>query len=543
MNKLNGNSQTNTGTRSTVNNIYTLASSLVSTLLAAGLFLFAVSPVLAGDAGKTYDIVIENGKIIDGTGNPWYYGDIGIIGDKIIRVGCLKESPALRRIDVNQMFVSPGFIDIHTHSDNVILRIPTADNSVRQGLTTIVAGNCGGSSVAVADFLKEVSDTGISINYITLIGHNSVRRQVMGSENRAPTSNELSEMKNIIEKSMQDGAFGLSTGLYYTPGFYAETSEIIALARVAAEYGGIYVSHIRDESDYNIGLLAAIEEAVTVGEQANIRVQVSHLKCLGKPVWHKSDEVLKLMDDARNRGVNIMFDQYPYTASSTGLWGAVVPAWAQEGGTKMFLERLEDSGVKERVRREMRDNIDRRGGAHTLLVINENAYLSELSENWNMDPVDAAIAIQKNGGSSVISFNMTDYDLENFLRSPFGMVGSDGNISSPGSGGHPRSFGAFPRVLGVYVREKNILSWEEAVRKMTSAPATQLGLLDRGIIRPGMMADIVVFDPETVSDMATYQEPSLDPKGIPYVLVNGRIVIDNENHTGVKSGKVLKKNK
>jgi N-acyl-D-amino-acid deacylase len=542
MNKLYQKSQANNRTRSAGSNLFKSASSLAFALLTAGLLFFSASPVLAGDADKTYDIVIENGKIIDGTGNPWYYGDIGIIGDKIIKIGCLKESMAQRRIDVNQMFVSPGFIDIHTHSDNVILRIPTADNSVRQGLTTIVAGNCGGSSIAVADFLKQVSDTGISINYITLIGHNSVRRQVMGSENRAPTGNELSEMKSIIEKSMQDGAFGLSTGLYYTPGFYAKTSEIIDLAKVAAKYGGIYVSHIRDESDYNIGLLAAIEEAVAVGEQANIRVQVSHLKCLGKPVWHKSDEVLEIIQNARNRGVNVMFDQYPYTASSTGLWGAVVPAWAQEGGTKMFLERLEDSRVKERLRREMRENIERRGGAHTLLVINENAYLSELAENWNMDPVDAAIAIQKNGGSSVISFNMTDYDLENFLKSPFGMVGSDGNISSPGSGGHPRSFGAFPRVLGVYVREKNILTWEEAVRKMTSAPATQLGLLDRGVIRPGMMADIVVFDPEAVSDMATYQDPALDPEGIPYVLVNGKIVIDNASHTGVKSGRVLKKN-
>ncbi len=516
-------------------------SKMICSLWTIGLFFFLISPVLANNnADKQYDIIIENGKIIDGTGHPWYYGDIGISGDKIIKIGCLKERLAKRRIDAGQMFVSPGFIDIHTHSDNNILKIPTADNSVHQGLTTIVTGNCGGSSVSVGNFLDEVSEVNISLNYATLIGHNSIRKQVMGGENRAPTIHELTRMKEIVEKAMKEGAFGLSTGLYYTPGFYAETDEIIELAKVAADYGGVYVSHIRDESDYNIGLLAAIQEAVTIGEKANIRVQISHLKCLGKPVWHKSDEVLELIDSTRKRGVNVMFDQYPYTASSTGLWGAIFPAWAQEGGTKAFLQRLEDRNAKEKIRNEMSNNIDRRGGAHTLLVIKENAYLSELSEKWNMHPVDAAIEIQKNGGSSVISFNMTDYDLENFIRSPYGMIGSDGSISSHNYSGHPRSFGAFPRVLGVYVREKNILSWEEAVRKMTSAPATQLGLLDRGMIRPGMMADIVIFDPESVIDTATYENPSQFPEGIPYVLVNGKIVIDNDNHTGIKAGKVLK---
>jgi N-acyl-D-amino-acid deacylase len=513
---------------------------IIFTLCAAGLFSFAVNTVLANDSNITYDIIIENGRIIDGTGNPWFYGDVGITGDKIIKVGCLKESHARKRIDAAGKFISPGFIDIHTHSDNIVLKIPSAENSVRQGLTTIVAGNCGGSSVEVADFLNKVSEASISINYITLIGHNSVRRHVMGGANRAPDSQELSEMKQIVAKAMEEGAFGLSTGLYYTPGFYAETDEIIELARVAAGYGGLYVSHIRDESDYNIGLLAAIEEAVNIGEKADIRVQISHLKCLGKPVWYKSDEVLRLIEQARARGINVMFDQYPYTASSTGLWGAIFPAWAQEGGTQAFLERLEDNETNQKICTEMRNNIERRGGANTLLVIKENAYLSELAEKWNIDPVDAAIEIQRNGGSSVISFNMTDYDLENIIRSPYGMIGSDGSISSPGQTGHPRSFGAFPRVLGVYVRERNILTWEEAVRKMTSAPAIQLGLMDRGVLRPGTMADIVIFDPETVADIATYQNPSLYPKGIPYVLVNGRIVIENGKHTGISAGRVLK---
>jgi N-acyl-D-amino-acid deacylase len=509
-------------------------------LWVTGICLFPACPARAGEANQPYDIVLENGRIIDGTGNPWYNGDIGIIGDRIIRIGSLKESPAKRRIDAHGMFISPGFIDIHTHSDNVILRIPSAENSVRQGITTIVAGNCGGSTVSVADYLSEVEEAGVGINYIILIGHNAARRQVMGTENRAPTSQEMSAMKQLIDESMKAGAFGLSTGLYYTPGYYATTEEIIELARVVAGYDGIYVSHIRDESDYNIGLLAAIEEALTIGEKAGLRVQISHLKCLGKPVWHKSDQALELIGSARARGVNVMFDQYPYTASNTSLWGAIFPAWAQEGGGQAFLKRLEDEDSGRKIREEMRQNIDRRGGAHTLLVITENAYLSELAGKWNMDPVDAAIRIQANGGSSVISFNMIDYDLENILVNPYGMIGSDGSVSSAGSAGHPRSFGTFPRVLGVYVREKNILTWEEAIRKMTSAPANQLGLFDRGVLRPGMLADIVIFDPEAVTDTATYEEPSQYPEGIPFVLINGKIVIDKSNHTGIRSGMVIR---
>ena len=487
-----------------------------------------------------YDIIIENGRIIDGTGNPWYYGDVGIKEDKIVKIGYLKKDVAKKRINAAGMFVSPGFIDMHTHSDNNILKIPTADNSVRQGLTTIVAGNCGGSPLPIDKFLNKMSEVPISINFIILVGHNSVRRQVMGTENRAPTEIELSEMQRIVNESMEAGAFGLSTGLHYTPGNYAETEEVIELAKIVADYGGIYVSHLRDESNYNIGLLAAVKEAISIGERAKLPVQISHLKCLGKPVWHKSWEVLELIHQARERGVNVLFDQYPYTASSTGIWGAVFPSWAQEGGPSRFFERLKEPDFEERVKKEMAENIERRGGGKALLVVKENAYLSDLAEKWELSEIEAAIHIQRGGGSSVISFNMTDNDLENFMMSPYGMIGSDGGISSPDHNGHPRAFGAFPRVLGVYVREKNLISWEEAIRKMTSAPANQLGLRDRGIIREGMIADIVIFNPETVIDKATYVNPSLHPEGIPYVLINGIVVIDDGEHTGAGAGKVLR---
>lgn len=510
----------------------------ISLLLILGLLSFI--PVTGQPVQKaSYDMIIENGKIIDGTGNPWYSGDIGISGGRIAAVGALNMSEAKHRIDATGMFVTPGFIDIHTHSDGTILKIPTADNSVRQGLTTIVGGNCGGAPLPVADHLSQVRKTAISINYITLAGHNTIRNKAMGGVNRAPTEQEMAVMKQLLEQSLREGAFGLSTGLYYTPGNYAETEEIVELVKVVKQHGGIYVSHIRDESDYNIGLIAAVEEAIAIGEQAGVPVQISHLKCLGKPVWHQSGEVLKRIGAARSRGVDVRFDQYPYTASSTSLWGAVFPAWAQEGGTKAFLKRMEDNTTAARIREEISGNIERRGGASSLYIVREKARLSELAAKWNIEPADAAIRIQSNGGSAVISFNMTDEDVETIMKSPYGMIGSDGNITQPDNTGHPRSFGTFPRVLGIYVREKQILGWEEAVRKMTSAPAAQLGLHDRGLILQGMAADIVVFNPATVADLATYENPSLPPAGIHYVLVNGTLVIDRENHTGARPGKVL----
>jgi len=487
----------------------------------------------------TYDYIIENGRVIDGTGNPWFRADIGIIGDKIHTIGALGSAKAKRRVDASGMFVTPGFIDIHTHSNTGILSMPQAENSLRQGLTTIVAGNCGGAPLPVGEFLDRVTEKGVSINYATLTGHNTIRREVMGSENRPPTDAELSEMKQLVALSMQEGAFGLSTGLYYTPGNYAETTEIIELARVAAKYNGLYVSHLRDESDYNIGLLEAVKEAILIGEEAGIRVQISHLKCLGKPVWNKSEEVLGIIEEARERGLDIRFDQYPYTASSTNLWSAIFPAWAREGGNAASYERLDNPDLSIRLRSEMRDNIERRGGANTLYVVREKAFLSDLAEKWNCDPVEAAIRIQKNGSSSVISYNMTDHDLETFLKSPYGMIGSDGSIGRQDNSGHPRSFGTFPRVLRLYAREKQLLTWEEAVRKMTSAPAERLGLWDRGIIRNGAFADIVIFDPLTVSDKATYESPTEYPEGIFYVMVNGKMVIDNQIHTGLTPGKVL----
>ncbi len=520
----------------------------ITITLILGVFSFgSTTPTVSSLA---YDVIIEKGRIIDGTGGPWYYGDVGIQSGEIVTIGNLEEATAARRIDATDMFVTPGFIDMHTHSDGRILREPwgpLAENSVRQGLTTIVGGSCGGSKFPMDEHLAEVERANPSINYVTWIGHSTIRRQVVGDEDRAPTPDELDQMKALVAQSMEAGAFGLSTNLNTTPGFYAETEEIIELCKVVAEYGGIYCSHMRDESAFTVGLIAAVEEAIRIGEESGVSVQISHMKCLGTPVWKLSDEVLNLIQQARKRGVSVIYDQYPYTASSTSLASMYIPRWARDGGTEELLRRLEDPKTRALIREEMLKNLAIRGGAENQYVSRhaadntiENKSFQELAKLWDEEPVDVAIKIQIAGGASMISHNMIDYDLENYLLSPYGTIGSDGSIREYGKAApHPRNYGTFPRVLGVYVREKGLLTWEEAIRRMTSTSANQLGLFDRGIIREGLVADIVVFDPETVIDTATFQNPHQYPEGIPYVLVNGKIVVDEGEHTGVRSGVVL----
>jgi N-acyl-D-amino-acid deacylase len=522
-------------------------------LLTVVLLVSSLSLLFTTVFSQSYDIIIEKGRIIDGTGGPWYKGDIAIRDERIVVIGNLKKATAARRIDATDKFVVPGFIDIHTHSDRTITREPwgpLAENSVRQGLTTIVTGNCGGSEYPIKDHLAELERLNPSINYVILVGHNTIRRLVMGMEDRPPTPEELNQMKELVAQEMESGAFGLSTGLYYTPGYYADTEEIIELAKVAAKYGGIYASHIRDESDYNIGLVSAIKEAIGIGESAGIPVQISHIKCLGTPVWKKSDEVLKVIHEARLRGVDVTADQYTYNASGTSISGALIPRWAVSGpGTSKenFLETIEDPSNLKKLHKDIAANIVRRGGASTLYLRSSptnpdfvGMYLNEVAEMMGLDTVEAAIELQKKGGASLASFNMSEYDVDNYIKSPYIMISSDGSITEYGSGRpHPRSYGNWPRVLSVFVKEKGLLTWEEAIKKMTSMPANRLGLFDRGIIREGMAADMVVFCPETIKDTANFINPHQYPIGIPYVLVNGKLVVDQGKHTGVRSGKVL----
>ena len=515
------------------------------TLLAFGIF----QPARA--APDSYHIVIEGGKIVDGTGGPWYYGDVGIKNGRIKKIGDLKNSPTVKRINARGLVVAPGFIDIHTHTDEEIEKLPLARNYMQQGVTTVVGGNCGDSIYPVGEKLAALKRLGLGINFALFVGHATIRRQVMGMADRAPTQGELNKMKEWVAKAMEQGAVGLSTGLYYAPGSYARTEEIIELAKVVVPYGGIYTSHIRDESDYNIGLVAAVREAIEIGEKADIPVQISHFKALGKPVWGKSVEILNLVKTARARGVDVTFDQYPYVASATSLKGALVPDWAQSGGDHKMKERLLDPATRPKVREGMLVSLDKRGGPEKLFIATfapdpkiEGKHLAEIGKIKGMEPVDAAIEILISGDASVVSFNMLDEDLIRLMQSPIGMVASDGSLVEFNKGvPHPRYYGTFPRVLGKYVREDGVLTLEEAVRKMTSAPAHRIGLVDRGLIKEGMIADITIFNPDTVKDKATFEKPHQYPSGIDYVIVKGQLAISNGAWTGIKAGQVLDRQK
>jgi N-acyl-D-aspartate/D-glutamate deacylase len=499
------------------------------------------------DISEPYDIVIEKGKIVDGTGSPVYHADVGVRNGRIVRIGDLKDERAGKRINAFGLVVSPGFIDIHTHADERIENLPLARNYLQQGVTTLVGGNCGDSIYPIGEKLTALDQSGLGINFALLIGHATIRKQVMGMADRAATPEELDQMRTLLVKAMEQGAFGISTGLYYAPGSYSNTGEVVELAKVAAQYSGIYATHIRDESDYNIGLVAAVKEAIEIGEMTAIPVQLSHLKALGKPVWGKSGEILKLINAARDRGVDVGFDQYPYIASGTDLTGAVIPRWAQAGGEAEMRERLHDPFSRGRIRAEMLASIEKRGGPEKLFVATyapnpdfEGKHLGEIGKMKGIAPVDAAIELLLSGRADVISFNMLDEDLIRILKSPFGMIGSDGSLVRYGEGlPHPRYYGTFPRVLGKYVREDSVLSLGDAIRKMTSAPANRLGLPDRGLIRESMIADITVFNPATVKDKATFEKPHQYPEGIDTVIVNGQLAVSGGEWTGISAGKVL----
>ena len=507
-----------------------------------------IGPFRAENSGEIpFDIVIKKGTIVDGTGGPQYSGDVGVNDGHISKIGDLGNTRASLRINALGLVVAPGFVDIHTHSDEAIGQLPLAQNYLHQGVTTIVGGHCGDSIYPVGERLTSLEGVGLGINFAMLVGHSTIRKQVMGMADCGPTGDDLERMKALVAGAMGEGAFGISTGLYYAPGSYSKTEEIIELARVAAKYGGIYASHIRDEGDFNVGLVAAVKEAIEIGEKASVPVQIAHLKALGRSAWGKSVEVLELIREGRARGIDVTFDQYPYIASETTLIGAVVPGWAQAGGESKLRERLVDSAAREKIRAEVALSIDKRGGPDRLFIGRfgpdaslEGRDLEEVSKIRGKEPVDAAIDILLAGEAEVISFNMCDEDVIQIMKSPVGMVASDGGVVGPGKRApHPRYYGTFPRVLGTYVREEGILSLEEAVRKMTSGPALRLGMRDRGMIKEGKVADITVFDPDAVTDRASFENPSLYPEGIEYVIVNGQVVLSEGKWTGAKAGKVL----
>ena len=501
---------------------------------------------------EKYDIVILDGNVIDGSGGPSLISDIGISDGKISFIGELNADQGISVIQAQGMAVTPGFIDVHGHIESSILRRPEATNLLFDGVTTMITGNCGGSRVNLAEYFQQVLDTGISINLASLIGHNSVRRTVMGTEDRDPSDVEMQQMSELIEQAMKDGAVGLSTGLLYIPGTFAETEEIVALAKVIAPYGGVYSSHIRLQ-DHRV--YESIEEAVNIGKQAEVPVEISHIKIKGKNSWGGASKMLEQLNGYISEGLEVSIDQYPYTAASTGL-SVNLPSWSQAGGNEELNRRLETDSIRDRIKREMRQMLDFLGFEDYSFAYVSNCpwnaeyngkSIPEIAVESGMDgdlgsQIELILEMMTHGQRvQMIYHYMGEEDVQTLMKSPLTMIASDGGIPEFGRGSpHPRSYGTNARVLSKYVRELNLLSLEEAVRKMTSYPAMRFGLEDRGTIEEGKAADILVFNSETINDLATFESPHAYSQGISHVIVNGKLVVEDSKPTGERSGQVLR---
>jgi N-acyl-D-amino-acid deacylase len=519
--------------------------------------LVALLSIATSAQSPAYDLIIANGRIVDGSGNPWYTGDVAIREGRIAAVGplCGTATPgcaglATRVIDATGLYVAPGFIDVHSHSEGGIKSRGTAENYLFDGVTSIISGNCGGSDVELATVFAGLRQTGISLNYGTLIGHNSVRRVVMGSDQRDPTPEEQARMEALVEKAMREGAVGLSTGLIYIPGTYSKTPEVVGLARAAARHRGLYASHMRDEE---LEIDAAIDEAIHIGRQSGMPVQISHFKNSSRKMWGYSAQTIARVEKARAEGIDVTVDQYPYTASSTNL-GVLLPSWALAGGNEEMRKRLADATTRKKIIAEMKDMLHREAGFrdYDYAVVAragsdaslEGKSIAQITREKGKKGLDAEIAtildLMDKGGAQMIYHKMSEEDVERIMRFPYSMVASDGGIQEFGRGRpHPRSYGTNARVLARYVREKGTIRLEEAIRKMTSLPAQRFRLADRGLVRPGLWADIVVFDAAKVRDAATFEKPHAYAEGFAYVLVNGQVVIESARHTGARPGQVL----
>ena len=512
------------------------------------LFSFAAS-ALAQD----YDLIIRGGQLIDGTGQPACTGDIAVRGDRIVAVGKV-EGTGRHEIDAAGRVVAPGFIDVHTHSEDVA-SLPVGENFLRMGVTTIVTGNCGGSKLKVADFFASLAEARIALNVATLIGHNTVRGQIMGgSFARPPSSAELEGMCALVRQAMEEGAVGLSTGLIYLPGTFAKTDEIVALAKVAAAHGGIYVSHMRYE---NTRILDALNELTTIAREAGIPAEVSHLKLSGPSAWGRADEIIAYLNRARAGGLAITHDQYVYTASSTSI-GTLIAAEFREGGAARFRERLADPATKARMMAEMKESIakGKRGDYTYAVVANFKAdnrlngktipQAAKLLRGSDLldDQIETILDIESRGGASGVFHGMNEADLQKFLAQPFTMIASDSGVRKFGEGvPHPRGYGNNARLLARYVRDLKLLPLEEAVRKMTSLPAKTFHLANRGEIKPGAIADLVIFDPEQVAAPSTFEDPHHYATGFNDVIVNGVPVIRDNLLTSARPGKPVRRAK
>lgn len=502
-----------------------------------------------------YDMLILDGTIVDGSGSPAYEGDIAIVDDEIVKIGELNGSRANWVIDASGLTVAPGFIDLHTHADRNIRDNPGVENYLHQAVTTILAGNCGNSPVDLNEYFQSVTDTGIAVNIGMLIGHNKVRDAVMGNDNRAPTDREQAQMETLVKAAMDDGAFGLSTGLIYLPGTYSETDEVVALARVVAAEDGIYASHVRNEFEL---LIEAIEEALTIGHEADLPVQISHLKVADNTMWGNSTEILGMFEAARAEGLDIAVDQYPYTAGSTGL-ANVFPTWARAGSREDVQARLDDPETRARIKTDTIRKLNGARAAGDLSRIRIASFkgrpkysgktMAEVTRMNGYEPTiengaEAAMKILYDGEGSAIYFMMIEEDVRNIMQSPFTSIASDSSAIPFGENvPHLRNYGTYPRVLARYVRDENILSLEESIHKMTALPASRINLAKRGTLAEGMVADISIFNFDTVSDNEDWANPHQYATGFSYVIVAGTPVIAEGVRTAEFPGRVLKRTK
>jgi dihydroorotase/N-acyl-D-amino-acid deacylase len=516
--------------------------------------LLAAGGTLRAQGRADYDLLIKGGTVVDGTGARGFRADVGVRGDRIVAVSRtpLAATRAKRVVDATGKVVAPGFIDLHAHLDP-LLRLPDAESHVRQGVTTALGGPDGGGPWPFGAYLDSAAKVGVGMNVAFLAGHNTIREAVMGMADRDPTPAELERMTGMVAQAMHEGAFGLSTGLKYLPGAFSHTPEVIALSKAAADSGGIYTSHLREEG---LGLLEGVAEAIEIGRQAHIPVVLTHHKVVGKPMWGASVRTLAMVDSARAGGIDVMFDQYPYDATYTGI-GVLAPAWASAGGDTAFARRVADRVLRDSIVKDIVANImnDRGGGDISRVQLARVAWdtslegktLADWAKQRGLPPTpetgaDLVIEAMTRGGAGAIYHVLDEADVRRIMKDSLTMIASDGRLTRPGEGQpHPRWYGTFPRVLGRYVREEHVLTLEEAVKKMTSMPAARLGLADRGRVAAGLNADLVVFDPKTVQDMATYENPHQYPRGIDYVVVNGKVEVDAGKFVGGRPGRVVRR--
>ena len=503
-------------------------------------------------SAQTYDVIIRNGRVIDGTGNPWFLADVALDGDRIAAMGDLSAARAERDIDATGLYVTPGFIDAHSHAGPGLASsgLSHGEPLLAQGITTVVINPDGGGSVDLARQRRQLLRDGLGVNVAQLVPHGSVRRAILGAEDRAPSAAEMEQMRGLVRRGLEEGAYGLSSGTFYVPGGYSHPDEIVDLAKIVATFGGTYTSHIRDESDYSVGLVAAVEEVIDVARRAGLPGVVTHVKALGPRVWGFGTVITQRIEAARDEGVEVYTDQYPYPASATGLSASLLPRWSQAGGADSLMARFDRPGTMADIRSAMVENLARRGGADRIQFRRvrfdesiEGRLLSEVARERGEAPIDTAIDLLRRGGVSIISYNMHEDDLQTLMTQSWNMTASDGGLVPWMEGvPHPRSYGTFPRKIRHYVLEEGIVDLASAIRSMTGLPAQVFRISDRGVLRPGAYADVAVFDLGLLHSPATFTQPHQLAEGMIEVFVGGEAAVSGGEFTGVLPGTVLQRN-